>query len=74
MALEIQLAGFCFDADDWRDYDDETRAVLLDAVKPENDFWGGSPGFAGRGAEAEPEEPFGDEEPTLIRARARGGA
>ena len=54
MALEIQLAGICFDADDWRDYDDETRSVLLDAVKPEAEF--------------------DDEEPTLIRARARVGA
>ena len=63
MALEIQLAGICFDAEDWRDYDDETRAMLVAAAR------GGSPGFAGRGAEAKPEPPEA-EEPTLIRARA----
>ena len=50
MALELQVAGICFDAEDWRDYDDETRAALLD-VAADSDF--------------------GDDEPTLIRARAR---
>lgn len=38
MALELQVAGILFDAEDWRDYDDETREVLLDAARAENDF------------------------------------
>jgi hypothetical protein len=37
MAPEIQLAGFYFDADDWRAYDDETRESLLAAGHADGD-------------------------------------
>jgi len=32
MGHEIQLAGIRFSTEDWRAYDDETRAVLLAAA------------------------------------------
>ncbi len=38
MALELQVAGICFDAEDWRDYDDETRAALLAAAADNDEF------------------------------------
>jgi hypothetical protein len=35
--MEIHVAGFTITAEEWRDFDDDTRALLLDAAGEEGE-------------------------------------